>query len=64
MRRLVFSMVLMILPVLVGCNAYNALFTVLGDYYSGGGTTRQEKEYHYEQQIEAWNDYDKYGISP
>ncbi len=54
----------MILPVLVGCNEYNALFTVLGDYYSGGGTTRQEKEYHYEQQIEAWNDYDKYGISP
>lgn len=36
----------------------DALFTVFGDHYSGGGSTRAEKEYDYNQRVNAGGDYD------
>ncbi len=40
---------------LSGCTVYEGLFSVFGDSYSGGGTTRAEREADYEAQIERWN---------
>lgn len=47
-----------LLPLLSGCSVSDAMFNVFGDHYSGGGYTRAEKEYHYNQQVEASRNYD------
>jgi len=52
---------LLIMPSLAGCCAYDVLFGVFGDYYSGGGTTREEKRLDYENQIERFQQYDPAG---
>jgi hypothetical protein len=38
---------------LAGCTVSDALFEVFGNHYTGGGYTREEKEYHYNEQVEA-----------
>jgi hypothetical protein len=40
-------------PLLAGCTVSDALFAALGDHYTDGGYTRAEKQYHYNQQVEA-----------
>jgi hypothetical protein len=64
MRNSIRLMVVALLPALVGCSMYDVLFAGLGRYYSGGGTTRAEKQYDYDRQIEAWQDHAQYGTSP
>ncbi|MBI1249073.1 hypothetical protein GC197_14675 [bacterium] len=51
------SAILLLVPCL-GCSMSDALFTVFGDHYSGGGSTRAEKEYDYNQRVNAGGDYD------
>ena len=53
MRKAVILACLCLLPVASGCSMLDALFSVFGDHYSGGGYTREEKQYHYNQQVEA-----------
>ena len=48
---------LLLLPTLTGCAISDTLFEVFGDHYTGGGYTRAEKEYHYNQQVEASREY-------
>ena len=42
---------------LTGCTCYDAMFNVFGDSYSAGGTSRAEKEYDYNQKIDAATKY-------
>ena len=53
MRRIVICVSLSFLMSISGCALPDALFNLLGDHYTGGGTTRAEKEYHFNAQIEA-----------
>lgn len=39
-----------------GCAVPDAIFNVLGNSYSGGGLTREEKKYHYERRLRALNE--------
>jgi hypothetical protein len=57
MKRAAILAGLVILTMLAGCAVSDVLFSVFGDHYSGGGTTRADKEYHYNQQLEAAREY-------
>jgi len=57
MRKSLILTCLCLLPAVTGCSMSDALFSVFGDHYSGGGYTREEKEYHYNQQVEASRSY-------
>jgi len=57
MKRIVFLAILGILTTFTGCTIPDAIFSVFGDHYTGGGYTRAEKEYHYDQQVEASRNY-------
>jgi hypothetical protein len=61
MRRIALLTFIISLLSLSGCTVPEALFSVLGDYYSGGGTTRAEKKYHFDGEIEKWQSYEQYG---
>jgi len=50
MRKATLIACLLFLPMLSGCKTL--LFGVFGDYYSGGGSTRADKEDHYTRQFE------------
>jgi hypothetical protein len=42
-----------------GCSVIpDALFSVFGGNYTGGGTTRAQKREHYDRQVEASRGYD------
>jgi hypothetical protein len=58
MRQTVFIACLVVLPLLAGCTVSDALLTVFGDGYTGGGYTRADKEYHADQQVQAYRDYE------
>ena len=64
MRKIALLVVLMTIPFVAGCAMSDALFSVFGDYYSDGGTTPAEKKYHYDRQVDAWDNYDRYGTPP
>jgi len=57
MKPITLLFVLAILSMFSGCTVSDALFSVFGDHYTGGGYTRAEKEYHYNQQVEASRNY-------
>lgn len=57
MKSIVFLAILLVLTTFTGCTVSDALFSVFGDHYTGGGHTRAEKEYHYNQQVEASRNY-------
>lgn len=61
MRRTALLAILLSFSLLSGCAVSETLFNVFGDYYSAGGTTREEKKYHYDRQIEKWNNLEQYG---
>jgi hypothetical protein len=42
-----------------GCAISDVLFAAFGDYYSEGGYTRVDREYHYRRQLEATRNYDR-----
>jgi hypothetical protein len=46
------------LSLLSGCAVSDALFSVFGDHYTGGGTTWDDKKEHYDRQVEASTAYD------
>ena len=56
MRKAIILICLCLLPA-TGCSMSDALFSVFGDHYSGGGYTREEKQYHFNQQVEASRSY-------
>ncbi len=64
MRRIAFLVIIIFFSSMSGCAVHEALFGVLGDYYSGGGTTREEKKYHFDREIEKWENHETYGASP
>jgi len=49
--------VLIILATSTGCTVSDALFSVFGDHYSGGGYTWEDKHYDYDRKLEAARDY-------
>ena len=53
MRKLLHITCLLLVSTLTGCAISDVVFSAFGDHYTGGGTTRAEKKYHYDQQIEA-----------
>lgn len=57
MKRMCVCVALAFLPLLAGCTISDALFAVFGDSYSGGGYTQADKQYHYNQQVEASQNY-------
>jgi len=57
MRKAIILTLFVMLPALTGCTVSDALFAVFGDHYSGGGYTREEKEYHFNQQVRASQSY-------
>ncbi len=57
MRTAVILTCLALLSACTGCAVSDMLFAVFGDHYSGGGTTREEKKYHFDRQVEASQDY-------
>ena len=58
MKRILYAVAFVLMPTLTGCTVSEALFSVFGDHYSGGGLTREEKQYHYKQQVEASQNHD------
>jgi hypothetical protein len=57
MRKIGHIACLLFLPMLTGCAVSDVLFEVFGDHYTGGGYTRADKEYHYNQRVEASQNY-------
>jgi hypothetical protein len=53
MRRTFLIAVLCALPFFAGCALNDLIFGLLSDSYSAGGDSYQEKENHYQSQIEA-----------
>ena len=53
MRRILIMAVLCALPFLMGCALNDIIFGLFSDSYSAGGDSYQEKENHYNSQIEA-----------
>lgn len=45
------------LPMLSGCTLSDAMFGILNESYSEGGNSYVEKKQHYDQQVEAWENY-------
>lgn len=41
-----------------GCRMSDALFGVLGNHYTDEGGTVFDKQRHFENRVEAWNDYE------
>lgn len=64
MRRIALLTIMLLFTSLSGCAVHETLFNALGNYYSGGGTTREDKKYHFDRQIEKWENIDKYGTAP
>ena len=54
MKRAVIFVLSVVVITASGCSFYDAMFSVFGDHYSGGGETRQEKKWHYQQTQEDW----------
>jgi len=54
MRKLIMLASVVLLPAMAGCALSDLVFAALQDNYSGGGYTQQDKQRHYEGQIEAW----------
>jgi len=44
--------------VLPGCVLSDLIFGAFSGYYSGGGYSAEEKQYHYRQQVEAARNYE------
>ena len=57
MRKTTLIVCLIFLPMFAGCTVSDALFAVFGEHYTDGGYARAEKEYHYNQQVEASRNY-------
>jgi hypothetical protein len=57
MKRKLMVVGLLLLSMGTGCTVSDALFGLFGDHYSGGGTTREERQFHYRQQVEASQNY-------
>jgi major membrane immunogen (membrane-anchored lipoprotein) len=53
MRRMLIIAVLCALPLLTGCALNDFIFGLFSDSYSAGGDSYQEKQNHYDSQIEA-----------
>lgn len=56
MRKLTLIACLISLPMMSGCKTL--LFGFFGDYYSGGGSTRAEKQDHYDRRFEPSQHYE------
>ncbi|GAA4424640.1 hypothetical protein [Bremerella cremea] len=54
MKRLLIVAGLALLMTSTGCAVSDMLFGAFGSHYSGGGETRAEREYHYNQQISSY----------
>ncbi|MDA1055645.1 MAG: hypothetical protein O3C40_35060 [Planctomycetota bacterium] len=57
MRKTTLIACFIFLPVLAGCTVSDALFGVFGGNYTGGGYTRADREYDYNQRVEASQTY-------
>lgn len=58
MRKAAILACLFFLPALTGCTMSDALMAVLGESsYSGGGTTRAEKDYDIDRRVQAAENY-------
>ncbi len=57
MRKPWFLAGLILLSTLSGCSWSDMIFGALSDHYSGGGDTLADKQYHYDQQMEAARSY-------
>ena len=64
MRRVILAALLLLTPLFTGCAASDLIFGVLNNYYSGGGPTSNDRQYHHDRQMEAWEDYNRYGSEP
>jgi len=54
MRRLVLAIVAISALSFNGCSWYDAMFSVAGDHYSGGGTSWQEKQDDYNEAARSY----------
>lgn len=55
MRKLCLALCLLILPASLGCA--QCLFWMFGDYYSAAGPSSDDRERHYNAQVEASEAY-------
>jgi major membrane immunogen (membrane-anchored lipoprotein) len=53
MRRILAILVICALPLLSGCALNDLIFGLFSDHYSEGGYTQQDKQNHYDAQIQA-----------
>jgi len=58
MRKATILACFLLFPTLAGCSLSEALFTVFGGNYSGGGYTREEKKYDFDRRVEESQNYD------
>ena len=61
MRRTIFGLLMLMMPLFTGCTLPDLLFAALGDHYTASGPTSGAKADHYDRQIDKWKNYEKYG---
>lgn len=63
MRRLAAILAVSFLLATSGCSLHQWVFEALGSHYSEGGVSREERRLHYQQEVEKWDGYQKYGTT-
>ncbi|MFY9254312.1 MAG: hypothetical protein WAO83_12705 [Fuerstiella sp.] len=63
MKRNVARLCLLLLPLLCGCTFGDVLFGIFGRNYSGGGTTKVEKQSHYDRTVNESRNRGTFGNS-
>ena len=60
MRKTMAITCLIFVSQFTGCAISDVLFSAFGESYTGGGVTRADKELHYNQQVEASQNYNNW----
>jgi len=58
MKKWIPLLLIACLTTLQGCAISDLVFCVFGDHYTGGGTTKFEKQWDYDRQVETANGRD------
>jgi hypothetical protein len=63
MRRALFVVLVLAIPMMAGCSAADWIFAAFGDAYSGGGTSALEKRQDFDSRVEASQRAATYGVA-